>query len=277
MMSFRIRRVLTIVFVVSICLAQGYAATAPSPGKNGSAAAVEIKPTDFGGADLCLRDTAGPENECSRRYGQVRSPGGEPERPCLLAPAALEALKNARVILKKENPDLEIIVISSYRPPEHQQCLWVERTSAGYKCNPYVCGARDPATGAHLPCRHYDLDDPRFEHIFDRCPHVNQYTVDACAYNRSLVKLNDRNQLDLTQLADCRKRATSSGESKPFHPCCCRFADWTSDIRNASPRARALFGDQAVGAQRSMIRAFKKAGWADNAPGEWWHFKYVGK
>ncbi len=280
MVDFGMHRLAVAVIVVFLCIVQGYSAPQHTPVKGVTRPVVEFRPEEFGGVDPCLRDTTGSENSCSRRYGVVRSPGGKPERPCVLAPEALEAFKVSRKILKEENPDLEIFVISSYRPPGHQQCLWVKKTSQGYRCNRYVCGPRDPKTRKRLPCRIYDLSDPRYAHIFDNCPHVNHRTVDVCAYNRRRVKLNVRNQMDLTTVEDCRKFASKGhklAQGWSYHPCCCRFASWTEDFRRGSARAKKVFGPEAVEAQRAMIRAMRKAGWRDDAPGEWWHFRYAGK
>lgn len=240
---------------------------------------MEIAPENFGGVDPCLRDTSGSENSCSRRFGVIREPGGQPERPCVLLPDAAAALKDAVKFMKEENPDIEIMVVSSYRPPGHQQCLWVKKTSKGYKCNPYVCGPRDPRTRKRLPCKIYDLDDPRYAHIYDHCPHVNFRTVDVCAYDKTRVKMNRRNQMDLSIIEDCRKykrKGNDLSEGWSYHPCCCRFVSWTGDFRNGSQRANKIFGKEAVEAQRIMIRSMRKAGFKDDAPGEWWHFRYYG-
>lgn len=238
---------------------------------------VEIRPEQFGGVDVCLRDTSGETNICSRTYGIIKETGGEPERICQISGKALEALKRARAELKKTNPNLELIVISSYRSPGHQQCLWVKKTDAGFSCNSAVCGPADPKSGARLPCREYDLMNPRYSHIFDHCPHVNRSTVDLCAYDRTRVKLNKRNQLDMTILDDCRKASDRNHKLEDgfyYHPCTCRFTSWTNDIRNASPRTK-IFTHGGADEQQAMIKAMRKTGWTDNAPGEWWHFKYI--
>lgn len=273
------KRILAMLMILLTMLPWSFTSSRePLAGQPAREKIVSIDPADFGGVDLCLRDTSGETNECSRRYGVVRSADGKPERPCLLGEKALKGLKKARAELKKINPDLELMVVSSYRPPAHQQCLWVKKTPEGYKCNSAVCGPRNPATGEKLPCREYDLTDPRYEHIFDHCPHVNLHTVDICAYNTKKVKLNERNQLDMTVLEDCRKAANPNylpPQGFYYHPCTCRFTSWTNDIRNASPRTK-IFKHGGAEEQQAMIRAMRTAGWRDNAPGEWWHFQYFG-
>jgi len=244
--------------------------------------AVHIDPKDFDGVDPCLRDTSGPVNKCARRWGVIRSPGGEPERPCVLTKGALESLKRVRKRMKEQNPNLEIMVISSYRPPGHQQCLWAKRNpdGEGYQCNGAVCGPRDPKTRKRMPCRRYDLTNPRYAHIFDNCPHVNLQTIDVSAYDKTQAPINERNQMDMTIIEDCR-RFKKVGRKIPkghiYHPSCCRFTNWTSDFRAGSARARKIFGDGPVDAQLIMIKALRKEGWVDTVPQEWWHFTYRGK
>lgn len=248
------------------------------PAKPSPTALTEIRPEQFGGVDVCLRDTSGEMNVCSRSFGVIREEGGEPERICQVSERALEGLKKVRAELKKANPNYELIVISSYRQPGYQQCLWAKKTDGGYKCNSAVCGPRDPKTGQKLPCKQYDLSDPKYSHIYDHCPHVNRNTVDACAYDASKVRLNERNQLDMTILEDCRKASSPSHELPEgwfYHPCTCRFTSWDRDIRSGGPRTK-IFDHGGIPENQAMIKAFEKTGWVNNVPGEWWHFKYTG-
>lgn len=240
---------------------------------------VEIRPEDFGGVDICLRDTSGVMNECARNNGVIKEDGGEPERICKVSKKALRALKKARAKLKKIDPNLEIMVISSYRSPEYQQCLWVQKTDKGHKCKRSVCGPRDNKTRKRLACREYDLDDPRYSGIFDRCPHVNANTVDACVYDRSEVQINERNQLDMTILEDCRKSKDPNHklpEGWFYHPCTCRFTSWDSDIRRGGART-GIFTHGGSEEVQAFIKAMRATGWVNNVPKEWWHFRYAGK
>ena len=242
-------------------------------------ALVDIRPEDFDGIDICLRDTTGSVNYCSRKFGVIRETDGEPERICQINNRAFEGLKKARAELKKINPNYEMMIISTYRPPGYQQCLWVKETPDGYRCNGAVCGPRDRKTRARLPCKEYDLEDPQNKGIFNNCPHVNKQTMDLCAYDRTKVKLNERNQIDMTILQYCRK-STKRNYTLPddmyYHPCTCRFTSWNSDMTTGSARTK-IFTNGGVEETRAMTEALRKTGWVNNVPNEWWHFRYKGK
>jgi len=267
--------------VILFCFSQGFATPQSHKSIILPKEAVEIRPEEFGGFDPCLRDTTGSANVCAHKYGIVREPGGAPERPCAITGEAVEGFKRARKYLKEKNPNLEIFIISSYRPPGHQQCLWAKKKpEGGYKCNSAVCGPRHPKTRKRLPCNRYDLSDPKNATLYRNCPHVNLRTMDVCAYDRTRVKKNERNQMDLAQIRDCRKAKGyryRSSRNNPYHPCSCRFTTWTKDIREGSDRAKRVFGKDAVEAQKAMRIAMRKAGWRDNLSFEWWHFRYSGK
>lgn len=274
------KRAVAIIFTIIACFAQGQATNNSTPAKHPPTKTVDLSAKDFNGVDPCLRDTTGEENVCARRYGIAKGADRAPERPCYVAEEAVNGLKDAVKLMKKESPDIEVLVISSFRPAEHQQCLWVEKTDNGFKCNPYVCGPRDPKTGARMPCKYYDLSLPQYEKIYDHCPHVNKYTVDLCAYDKKNVRLNSSNQLDMRLSQDCRNYSDKNADlpdGQFYHPCSCRFVSWTEDFRNGSARAKKIFGDEETKAQQIMIRSMRQTGWTDNAPGEWWHFKYLGK
>ena len=242
---------------------------------------VEIRPEDFGGVDICLRDTEGGENACSRRFSIVREESGKRERICKVSRRAVTGLQKAREELKKINPDLELMVISTYRPPGYQQCLRVKKTRDGkYRCKSTVCGPRDPKTRERLPCREYDLEDPRYADIYNHCPHVNGNTVDLCTYDRTKVKLNKkRNQMDMTVLEDCQSSLKPNyrlPDGWIYHPCTCRLTSWDQDIRTGSARTK-IFTSGDIEDVQTMAQAMRAAGWADYVRNEWWHFRYVEK
>ena len=232
---------------------------------------VDLSPSRFDGVDICLRDTYGDLNSCARTYGVSNGMGGI-ERPCALEARAVLALIEARRALKKVNPDLELLITSSYRPPEHQQCLWLDG-SDGKKCLSTVCGARD-GKGKPLPCKKYDLASPIWAHVFDHCKHVDMRAIDVCAYDKAKAKLDAHGVIDMPHVADCQIKSGKAPAGMFFHPCGCRSVGWTKDMRDGSKRAKALFKNGGVDEQQAMTKALRGAGFVDDVSNEWWHFHF---
>jgi len=213
-------------------------------------------------------------NACAKLYGVSNGIGGI-ERPCQLEASAVTALVGARLALKKTNPNLELLVVSSFRPPAHQQCLWLDG-SDGKKCLSTVCGARD-AKGGPMACKKYDLANPAFAHIYDHCKHVDMRAIDVCAYDKTKVTLDKNGVIDMTKVEDCRTTGVKGAKLPPnffFHPCGCRRVDWTKDMREGSKRAKVIFTHGGTDEQQAMIKALRDAGWKDDVSVEWWHFHF---
>jgi D-alanyl-D-alanine dipeptidase len=242
-----------------------------------TAGLVDLSPSRFGGVDVCLRTTGADTNACARVYGVSNGMGGL-ERPCQLEATAVTALAGARLAMKKANPNLELLVMSSFRPPGHQQCLWLDG-SDGKKCSPNVCGARD-GKGKPLPCKKYDLANPIWAHVYDHCKHVDMRAIDVCAYDTTKVKLDANGVLDMTKVEDCSSVGVKGPKLQPgqfFHPCGCLRVGWTKDVHEGSKRAKVVFQHGGVDEQQTMIKALREAGFKDDVSNEWWHFQLAKK
>jgi D-alanyl-D-alanine dipeptidase len=242
-----------------------------------TAGLVDLSPARFGGADICLRDPGADIAGCARVFAVSNGMGGV-ERPCQLESNAVNALVEARLALKKGNPNLELLVVSSFRSPGHQQCLWLDG-SDGKKCLPTVCGARD-GKGKPLSCKKYDLANPIWAHVYDHCKHVDMRAIDVCAYDKTNVKLDANGVLDMHAVEDCSTLGTKGPKPSPnhyFHPCGCLRVDWTKDVHEGSKRAKAAFQHGGVDEQQAMIKALRDAGFKDDVSNEWWHFQFAKK
>ncbi len=253
-------------------------ASASSSAGAAPVSSIDLSPALFGGFDICLRDVEGTNNVCGQKFGFVREPGASAERWCRLEAHARTALVEARAAMQKVNPDLELLIVSSYRPPAYQQCLWLQNGGdgkKGAKCLSSVCGPRD-AAGKALPCKKYDLDDPKFAHVFDHCQHVDMRAVDVCAYSKSKVTLDAHGSIDLALIDDCAasadpKHVLQAGHY--YHPCGCRHTGWTKDIHSPTARTK-IFKNGGPGEQLVMMRALHDAGFSDDVSNEWWHFAF---